>query len=103
MPHPTRILTIVVLCTLTFPAAIRAQSDPDLEPGFPVQTVHTAGSYHAGPAIHTLVGNINGDLNREILVSGLATGTLYAWNSSGSTVPGWPVTTGGMAVYPALG
>ena len=37
----------------------RLPPDPDLEPGFPVQTYETAGSYHAGPAIHALIGNID--------------------------------------------
>ena len=78
-------------------------TDPDLEPGFPVRTYETAGSYHAGPAIHTLVGNIDGDATLEILVTALAGGPLYAWNSDGSSQPGWPVSGIPGAGYPALG
>lgn len=77
--------------------------DPDLEPGFPVQAYHGAGSYHAGPAIHTLVGNIDEDPTLEIVVTGLATGPLYAWNSDGSLVPGWPVYGASGAGYPTMG
>ncbi len=75
--------------------------DPDLAPGFPVRTLHSGGSYHGGQAIHTLVGNIDGDPGLEIVVTGLASGPLYAWNADGSAVSGWPV---GIAVsYPAMG
>jgi len=95
-----------VLVVDSSPVAKRTPSiagpDPDLEPGFPVQTYETAGSYHAGPAIHTLVGNIDGDPTLEILVTALAGGPLYAWNSDGSPQPGWPVAGPG-ASYPALG
>ena len=77
--------------------------DPDLEPGFPVYALHTAGSYHAGPAIHTLVGNIDLDPELEILVTGLANGPLYAWNHDGTAVPGWPVSLVSRAAYPTLG
>src|SRR5262245_23168119 len=77
--------------------------DPDLEPGFPVQTFHTAGSYHAGPAIHTLVGNIDADPNLEIIVTSLAGGRLYAFKSNGSTVSGWPIVQSAGAGYIALG
>lgn len=69
-----------------------AYGDPDLERGFPVKALHLPGSYHAGPAIHTLVGNIDSDPELEILVTGLATGPLYAWNHDGSPVAGWPIT-----------
>jgi hypothetical protein len=51
--------TIVALLTAgTYSAAGAPLPDPDLEPGFPVQTYESAGSYHGGPANHTLVGNI---------------------------------------------
>ena len=52
-----------------------AGSDPDLEPGFPVQTFERAGTYHGGPAVLTLVGNIDADPTLEILASGLSVGT----------------------------
>jgi hypothetical protein len=76
--------------------------DPDLEPGFPVQAYVGGGSYHSGPVIHTLVGNIDADPRLEILVSGLANGPLYSWHDDGSPVGGFPVNTSG-AAYPALG
>src|ERR1041385_1178949 len=67
--------------------AARPATDPDLEPGFPVQTYETAGSYHGGPANHALVGNIDGDSTLEILASAHASGPLYAWNANGSPEP----------------
>ena len=76
--------------------------DPDLEPNFPVQTYERGGSYHAGAAIHALVGNIDDDPTLEILVTALTAGPLYAWNADGSPQPGWPVQAHG-AAYPALG
>jgi hypothetical protein len=80
-----------------------ATPDPDLEPGFPVQTYETAGTYHSGFAIHTLVGNIDADPRLEILVTALATGPLYAWHWDGSPVAGFPVGAGRGSVYPGLG
>ena len=35
--------------------------DPDLEPGFPVSTYEHGGSYHAGPAINVLIGDLDRD------------------------------------------
>jgi FG-GAP-like repeat len=84
------------------PAAELFVGDPDLEPGFPVQTFEDAGGYHGGPAIHTVVGNIDADPRAEILMTALARGPLYAWHWDGSPVAGWPVPGGG-AAYPALG
>lgn len=78
-------------------------SDPDLEPGFPVQAYHGPGTYRGGPAVHTLVGNIDGDPTLEILVTALSQGPLYAWNADGSLVPGWPVATIPGAAYIGLG
>ncbi len=43
------------------PSVSRPSTDPDLEPGFPVQTYEHEGSYHGGPANHVLVGNIDAD------------------------------------------
>jgi hypothetical protein len=77
-------------------------ADPGLEPGFPVSTLHSGGTYHGGPAIHTLVGNLDTDPQLEIVVSGTGSGPLYAWNHDGSPVPGWPVAVGGVA-YGAMG
>ena len=80
-----------------------AQSDPHLEPGFPVQALATGGIHHSGPAIHTLVGNIDADPELEIIVTGLASGPLYAWNHDGTSVQGWPVSNPNGAAYVGLG
>ena len=79
-----------------------AGTDPDLEPGFPVKTYERAGTYHGGPAVLALVGNIDADPTLEILVTALALGPLYAWNADGSPQPGWPAEILGAAM-PALG
>ncbi len=76
-------------------AVVAAASDPDLEPGFPVQAYHGGGSYHAGPAIHTLVAQLDGDPQLEIVTTGLATGPLHAWNHDGTILAGWPAGVGG--------
>lgn len=76
--------------------------DTDLELGFPVKTLHTAGTYQGGQSVHTLVGNIDDDPNLEIVVTGVANGPLYAWKSDGSRVAGWPVQTSG-AAYAVMG
>ncbi len=82
------------------PAAAGA---PALEPGFPVRTSHTGGSYHAGQALHTLVANIDADPQLEILATSTATGPVYAWNHDGSLVSGWPVTAFGGVGYLSAG
>jgi hypothetical protein len=63
--------------------------DPDLEPGFPVQTPHLGGRYVSKQSINALVGNIDTDPQLEIIASALARGPLYAWNADGSVVTGW--------------
>ena len=83
-------------------SAARSGTDPDLEPGFPVKTYERGGTYHGGPAVLSLVGNIDADPTLEILASALAVGPLYAWNSDGSPEPGWPAQIMGAAM-PALG
>ena len=70
---------------------------------FQVKTLHLPGSYFAGPKIHTLVGNIDGDGNLEIIATGLTSGPLYAWKYNGVQAPGWPVHNILSAAYPALG
>ena len=85
------------------PPVSRPATEPDLEPGFPVQTYEHEGSYHGGPANHVLVGNIDADPTLEILASAHAIGPLYAWNSDGSSEPGWPHSGFPGAQYPALG
>jgi len=78
-----------------------AASDPDLEPGFPVQTYETGGTF--SNSTHTLVGNIDADPYLEIVVSALGAGPLYAWNHDGTLVPGWPAGEDWPYVaYPAL-
>ncbi len=99
---------LLVLAALTFPAsaapgAATAQSDPDLEPGFPVTAIATGGTHQSGPVLHTLVGEIDGDPTLEIVVTGLASGPMYAWNHDGSRVHGWPLPRTYGAGYPALG
>ena len=83
-------------------SAARSGTDPDLEPGFPVKTFERGGTYHGGPAVLTLVGNIDADPTLEVLVTALAVGPLYAWNSDGSPQLGWPTPILGAAM-PALG
>lgn len=73
-----------------------------LEQGFPVQTWHGSGSFKGGQAIHTLVADITGDSKKEIIVTALATGPLYAFDYQGNLLPGWPVfSSHGGAAYPA--
>ena len=89
---------------LQFPdGAVRVEVDADLKPGFPVKTLHTGGTYFAGAALHTLVGNIDSSPDQEIIVTGLASGPLYAWKSNGSLVTGWPPSDIDTASYAALG
>jgi hypothetical protein len=92
----------VVVVGVEAASAARSGTDPDLEPGFPVQTFERPGTYHGGPAVLSLVGNIDADPTLEILATGLAVGPLYAWNADGSPQPGWPVQIMGAAM-PALG
>ena len=96
--------TLVAMVVVGGGAASAAGSgtDPDLEPGFPVKTFERAGTYHGGPAVLSLVANIDGDPTLEILVSALAAGPLYAWNADGSPQAGWPAPILGAAM-PALG
>ncbi len=84
------------------PRPPRPPVDPDLKPGFPVQALHTAGGSHGGPAVHTLIGEIDGDSQLEIIATGLSGGPLYAWNHDGTPVSGWPVGAGWGAGYPAV-
>jgi len=63
----------------------------------------SGGTYHGGPAIHALVGNIDADPEPEILVTALATGPLYAFNGDGTRVDGWPTRDESGSVYPGLG
>ena len=74
--------------------------DPDLKPGFPVQTYERAGTYQGGPDVHAQIANIDADAGLEIIASAHALGPLYAWKSNGTLSPGWPLTgTIGAASY----
>lgn len=78
-------------------------SDPDLEPGFPAQAWHTGGTYWAGASVSTLVANFDSDPQLEIFGSALSQGPLYAWDISGTLLPGWPSAMNRGVVYPAAG
>lgn len=97
--------TTIVLVGMSLPTRppALAQSDPHLEPGFPVKALATGGTHHSGPTLHTLVGNIDSDPQLEIVVPGLASGPLYAWNHDASLLEGWPVSNRDGVAYPVLG
>jgi FG-GAP-like repeat len=98
------IATVISSLTVAWAAPPGAPTtDPDLQPGFPVKAVHDGGGFHDGPAINTLVGNIDDTPDLEIIVSGHAAGPLYAWKSDGTLVPGWPVSESPRFSYPVLG
>ncbi|KRE95297.1 hypothetical protein ASG76_06455 [Nocardioides sp. Soil774] len=75
------------------PALVQAQTGaPLLKPGFPVDMLFTAGTYQCcGSGV--LVGDVDGDPDLEVLVSGIARGTTTAVDPDGSILPGWPVGT----------
>lgn len=69
-------------------------TDPNqhlLEAGFPVQLPARGGTYHSGPAINTLVEDLDGDGHKDIIRGELATGPLHAVNYLGQELPGFPV------------
>jgi hypothetical protein len=77
--------------------------DPDLEPGWPVQTYETSGTYRSGPALGPLIGTVGTDPRPRIMVTGLANGPLYAWYADGQPVPGGSLAAPVAPAYPALG
>lgn len=77
--------------------------DPYIKKGFPVKTYNSNGTYHSGPDIYTLVGNIDDTPTLEIIVSGIANGPLYAWNFDGSPVTGWPISGFNAVGFPVMG
>lgn len=82
---------LFTLSTATYSAKpVSEQVDPHLVSGFPVKALLTGGSLYTGPSINTLIANIDSDPELEIIVSGFATGPIYAWNHDGSEVNGWP-------------
>jgi subtilisin family serine protease len=97
--------------TLSFEGstASSATFDEHLRPGYPIQMRALDGiAFQGGPALHTLVGNIDMDPEPEILRSALTIGPLYAWNHDGTLVSGWPAPAPECClvagvVYPALG
>ena len=75
-----------------------------LEPGFPVDTIKTSGTYQTGPEARAVtIGNLDNDPELEIVVSGTVQGPLYAFNHDGSTVDGWPVQFVSGTAYPSIG
>jgi hypothetical protein len=75
-----------------------------LEPGFPVDTVVTAGTYQGGAESRAVtIGNIDGDPDLEIIYSGTAQGPLYAFKHDGSTINGWPFLSVNGTAYPSIG
>jgi hypothetical protein len=95
---------LFLFCFTNVYALPGAIQDPDLESGFPVQSIHLGGTYHAGPSLHTLIANIDSQPDLEILSTATALGPLYAWKSDGALVKNWPVSANSYgAVYPAAG
>src|SRR5688500_16966749 len=91
-----------LLCFLALIAPVLATGrDPDLKPGFPIQVYHDGYLGWVTQGVHTLVGNIDGDPNPEILRTGMP-GPLHAWNHDGSPVGGWPRTSGPGMALPVL-
>ena len=76
--------------------------DPDIQSGFPVQTFHTEGSYY-NINLNALVGNFDADPTLEIVATNLATGPVFAWNSDGSLMDGWPPNMNYGSGYSAAG
>jgi ELWxxDGT repeat protein len=99
------VLALVAAAAVLTPAASPAVtvSDPHVEPGWPVFGFSSSGSFNGGPNLHTLVGDVDGDPELEIVVTALATGPVYAFDPDGTPLPGWPLRTGAGAGYPALG
>jgi ELWxxDGT repeat protein len=93
----------VIVLSLLVGGARAEGADPQLQAGFPARLFVSGGTYHGGADVHVLVGNIDGDPQLELLVTGLAAGPLYAFNADGSPVAGFPTGDTGGAVYPALG
>jgi ELWxxDGT repeat protein len=93
----------VLVLSLLMGGARAHGADPQLQQGFPVRLFVSGGTYHGGADVHVLVGNIDADPQRELLVTGLAAGPLYAFNADGSPVAGFPTRDTGGSVYAALG
>src|SRR6266700_4194922 len=98
--HALIVSGCLTLAAFTIPATA---VDPDLKPGFPVQLPHFGGSYKSGPGVHTLIGNIDGDANLEILGSSNGSNPIYAIKADGTFVPGWPISNSYGMGYLGLG
>ena len=73
----------------------------DLDNGFPIGIIGSGGTYRAGPVIHNLIGDIDGNGMKEIITTALAIGPLYAINYDGTLQNIFGNASG--AAYPALG
>jgi len=78
-------------------------ADPQLERGWPAYAFSGAGTYHAGPNINALVGDIDGDPQLEVLAQGTAVGPVYAFDHDGTPIEGWPDRSSTGTGYPTLG
>ncbi len=91
--------------TLAFPNNdnVTVTVDGDLQANFPVKSwISMVSMGRDGPAVHTLVTNINGSSGLHVLASSSGYGPLNAWDSAGRMLPGWPFNTPAM-VFPAAG
>ncbi|WP_161816021.1 S8 family serine peptidase [Steroidobacter agaridevorans] len=90
--------------TLSFPGQIFRQGtivadtlavtvDAHLKPGFPVKTLHQAGTYNAN--LTTLVANLDASPDLEIVTTSVAHGPTYAWKATGEPLSGWPLARAG--------
>ncbi|MEO8286510.1 MAG: SBBP repeat-containing protein [Chloroflexota bacterium] len=105
-PTPTLTNTHTPTVTGTLPTATATPTpthDPDLEPGFPVQSNETVAGIAIDQGINITVDNIDADPELEIIATGWGHGPLYAWNADGSRVTGWPVTLAPGAGLAAIG
>jgi subtilisin family serine protease len=96
--------------TLTFPGLVMRDAgagigpdefainvDPYLERGFPVRMLQSPGANRSQP--QTIVANLDGGADLEIVASPLMNGPTYAWKSNGTLAPGWPLERGGRLYY----
>ena len=85
--------------------SVTVEVDPQLKPGFPVQTlsIDEFGAIGTRSGASVLAGNVDDDPQLEIFVSGIMFGPLHAWNHDGSPLRGWPVWDVQGAVFSSLG
>ena len=75
------------------PDTVSVTVDGLLKPGFPVRTLHSAGTFFNYPG--PVVGNVDGTPDLEILLPGYAQGPNYMWKSDGTLMSGWPLDPDG--------